>query len=272
MSSSNVASVRSGSRTENSPAEIYDALFVPALFRQWGPILAREARIESGDRVIDVACGTGVLALAALDRVGRDGSVTGLDPNTDMLGVARRKSNRVDWREGRAEQIPFPDASFDAAVSQFGLMFFEDRSAGLREMMRVLRSGGRLAVAVCGALDHSPGYAVLAALLERLFGPSVADAFRAPFVLGDPELLRSICIDAGIERPQVKHHVGTVRFDSIRSMISTERACIWTLGGLLDEEQFKRLLEEAEQELSRFATANGVVFEMPALLVTTSKV
>ena len=129
-----------GGSTSKSPAEIYDALFVPALFRQWGPIIAAEARIGRGNRVIDVACGTGVLALAALDRVSAEGRVVGLDPNADMLGVARRKSTRIDWREGRAEQIPFADGSFDAAVSQFGLMFFEDRVAGLREMMRVLET------------------------------------------------------------------------------------------------------------------------------------
>jgi ubiquinone/menaquinone biosynthesis C-methylase UbiE/uncharacterized protein (DUF1330 family) len=255
-----------------SPAEIYDALFVPALFRQWGPIVAGEARIGRGDRVIDVACGTGVLALAAYDRVGPDGEVVGLDPNPDMLRVARRKSTRIDWREGRAEQIPFPDESFDAAVSQFGLMFFEDRAAGLREMMRVIKPGGRLAVAVCDSLDESPGYAAVADLLERLFGSDVANAFRAPFVLGNAELLRSLCAKAGIERSEVKRHRGTVRFASIESLISTERACIWTLGGLLDNEQFKRLLEEAERALMPFVTeAGAVAFDMPALVITTFK-
>ena len=269
MSPSNAANV---SHAENSPAEIYDALFVPALFQQWGPIVAREAHVKRGDRVIDVACGTGVLALTALDRVGVEGSVVGLDPNTDMLGVARRKSNHIDWREGRAEHIPFPDGWFDAAVSQFGLMFFEDRSAGLHEMMRVLKPGGRLAVAVCDALDHSPGYFELAALLERLFGSGIADAFRAPFVLGDPDLLRTLLAKAGINRAQVKRHVENVRFDSIASMISTERACIWTLGGLLDQQQFRQLLDEAEKTLSRFVEANGaVVFEMPALVITASR-
>ncbi len=170
-----------------SPADIYDALFVPALFRQWGSVIAAEAGIGIGDRVIDVGCGTGVLALAALDLVGAEGKVVGLDPNPDMLGVARSKTSRIAWRAGRAEDIPFLDESFDAAVSQFALMFFEDRAKGLREMMRVLKPGGRLAVAVCGALDHSPGYAVLADLLQRLFGSAVADAFRAPFVLGNAE-------------------------------------------------------------------------------------
>jgi uncharacterized protein (DUF1330 family)/SAM-dependent methyltransferase len=258
--------------TSKSPAEIFEALFVPALFRQWGPIVAAEARIGRGDRVIDVACGTGVLALAALYRVSAEGSVVGLDPNIGMLDVARRKSTRIDWREGRAEQIPFPDASFDAAVSQFGLMFFEDREAGLREMMRVLKTGGRLAVAVCDSLDQSPGYAALANLLERLFGSDVANAFRAPFVLGNAELLRSLCAKAGMERAEVKQRHGTVRFASIESLISTERACIWTLGGLLDNGQFKRLLVEAERALVPFVTAAGAVaFDMPALVITAAK-
>jgi ubiquinone/menaquinone biosynthesis C-methylase UbiE/uncharacterized protein (DUF1330 family) len=259
-------------RTARSPAEIYDALFVPALFQQWGPVVAGEARIGRGDRVIDVACGTGVLALAALDRVGAEGAVVGLDPNADMLGVARRKSQRVDWREARAEEIPFPDGSFDAAVSQFGLMFFEDRAAGLQEMMRVVKPSGRLAVAVCDSLDHSPGYAAVADMLERLFGGGVANAFRAPFVLGDAELLRSLCAKAGVEHADVRRHYGTVRFASIESLISTERACIWTLGGLLNEDQFGRLLKDAQRALEAFVTASGEVsFDMPALIITASK-
>jgi ubiquinone/menaquinone biosynthesis C-methylase UbiE/uncharacterized protein (DUF1330 family) len=261
-----------GEGARRSPAEVYDMLFVPALFQQWGPIVAGEARIGPGDHVIDVACGTGVLALAALDRVGADGAVVGLDPNPDMLAVARRKSTRIDWRAGHAEQIPFPDGSFDAVVSQFGLMFFEDRARGLREMMRVLKPGGRSAVAVCDTLDHSPGYAALADMLERLFGSDVANAFRAPFVLGDAKVLRALCATAGIEHAEVKQRGGTVRFASIESLISTERACVWTLGGLLDDAQFKRLLHEAERVLAPFVTTNGAVtFDMPSLVVTVHK-
>jgi SAM-dependent methyltransferase len=255
-----------------SPAEVYDALFVPALFQQWGPIVAGAARIEPGDQVLDVACGTGVLALAALDRVGAEGKVTGLDPNADMLGVARRKTARIDWRDGRAEELPFPDRTFDAAVSQFGLMFFTERARGLREMMRVLKPDGRLAVAVCVSLARSPGYAALAVLLERLFGDRIADAFRAPFVLGDPEILRSLCAEAGIEDAEIRRQEGKVRFASIAALISTERACVWTLGGLLGDAQFSRLMSEAEQALQPFRQADGsVVFDMPALIITATK-
>src|SRR5262245_11549881 len=189
-----------------------------------------------------------------------------------MLDVARRNSSRIDWREGRAEHIPFPDATFDAVVSQFGLMFFEDRAAGLREMMRVLKMRGRLAVAVCDSLEQSPGYQLLAEMLEQLFGRDVANAFRAPFVLGNAELLLQLCSDAGIARAVVKRLPGTVRFDSVEALISTERACVWTLGGLLNDEQFSLLLEEAGRKLSPFVSAGkAIAFEMPALVITASK-
>jgi ubiquinone/menaquinone biosynthesis C-methylase UbiE len=255
-----------------SPAEVYDEMFVPALFQQWGPIVADAARIGFGESVLDVACGTGVLACAALERVGPQGTVTGLDRNADMLSVARRKSTRIEWWEGRAESLPFPDEKFDAVISQFGFMFFDDRPAAVREMMRVLRPNGRMAIAVCDALDHSPGYAAFANLLQRLFGDRVADAFRAPFVLGDPERLLSICAAAGIADAKVARHAGRVRFASMRSLISTERACVWTLGGMLDDTQFAELLKEAEPALKPFVGTDGAIaFEMPALILTATK-
>jgi SAM-dependent methyltransferase len=259
-------------RKAPTPAEIYEQKFVPALFHQWGAIISDLVAARPGERLLDVACGTGALACAALDRVGDQGKVVGLDPNPDMLSVARRKSAKIEWREGRAESLPFPDEGFDAVVSQFGLMFFEDRPAAFREMMRVLRPGGRLAVAVCDAVEHSPGYSAFADLLQKLFGPQVANAFRAPFVLGDPDKLMSICTAAGIANAKVARHHGLVRFASVEALVSTERACVWTLGGILDDAQFAELLREAQPALKQFVGAEGaIVFDMPALIVTADK-
>jgi ubiquinone/menaquinone biosynthesis C-methylase UbiE len=256
----------------SSPAQVYEEFFVPALFQQWGRIIADMAGVAPGQRVLDVACGTGVLACAAAERVGPGGAVTGLDLNDEMLAIARGKSARIEWKNGRAESLPFADASFDRVASQFGLMFFEDRAAGLGEMMRVLRPGGRMAVAVCDALDHSPGYAVLAELLQRLFGATVGDAFRAPFALGERKHLLLLCESAGIRDAQVARANGTVRFKSTEQLVATERACVWTLGGLLDNLQFDQLLEEAEESLQPFVTADGTVaFEMPTLVITAYK-
>ena len=111
----------------------------------------------------------------ASDRAG-PGAVVGLDVNAGMLAVATRKAPEIDWRRGRAEALPFDDESFGRVVSQFGLMFFEDRAAAIREMLRVVRRGGRVAIAVWASLAATPGYAAVAGLLERLFGEPVADA------------------------------------------------------------------------------------------------
>ena len=255
-----------------SPADVYDEQFVPALFRDWGPVLCDAASIARGQRVLDVACGTGALAVAVAARVSPGGAVVGLDANPEMLAVARRKHPDIEWHDGRAESLPFADASFDAVVSQFGLMFFDDRVAALREMQRVRRPGGSLAVAVCDAIERSPGYALLAALLERLFGKHVADAFRAPFVLGDAAGLRALCADAGIADASVGRREGIVRFASIDALVSTERACVWTLGGLLDDAQFELLRSEARGAFAPFVDDSGrVAFAMPALLIVAAR-
>jgi SAM-dependent methyltransferase len=251
-----------------SPAEIYDEQFVPALFEPFSRALADAARLRPGQRVLDVACGTGVLTCTASQRVGQAGAVVGLDINPEMLAVARRKPFAIEWVDGRAEALPFPDASFDAVVSQFGMMFFEDRVAALREMRRVLRAGGHLAVAVCDAVEHSSGYGALATLLQRLFGDRIADAFRAPFSLGDAAMLRSLCVQAELAPAQIATVAATVRFASIDALVSTERACVWTLGGLLDDAQFERLRTEAQGVLRPFVQSDGTVaFEIPALLI-----
>ncbi|HUH48646.1 MAG TPA: methyltransferase domain-containing protein [Mycoplana sp.] len=253
------------------PAEVYDTHFVPALFAPWGPVVAAEASVGPGDHVLDVACGTGALTLAAASIVGPTGSVAGLDANPEMLAVARRKGPRIEWLQGVAEALPLRDDRFDAVVSQFGLMFFEDRSRAMREMMRVLKPGGRLAVAVCDSLGNSPGYNAFAQLLDRLFGREVGDAFRAPFVLGDAVQLQDICREAGIADAKVARRNGKVRFASIDALVSTERACVWTLGGVLTDEQFARLLKESQVVLQPFVIDGGIEFDVPALIITARK-
>jgi ubiquinone/menaquinone biosynthesis C-methylase UbiE len=114
-----------------SPAEVYEEFFLPALLQQWTSRVADAAGIQSGERVLDVACGTGVLARAVAERVGPSGAVIGVDINEGMLAVARRKAPAIAWKQGRAEALPLDSESFDAVVSQFGLMFFQDRRVAL---------------------------------------------------------------------------------------------------------------------------------------------
>lgn len=261
-----------GKPDEIAPAEVYDRYFVPALFQQWSRIILPAARISTGNHILDIACGTGVLACAAALEVGEDGWAVGLDCNPEMLEIARQKPVNVHWREGHAESLPFENNSFDAVVSQFGFMFFDDKIAAIQEMQRVLKPQGKMVVAVCDALDHSPGYAVLTELLYRLFGNAVADAFRAPFSCGDKDYLYALCAEAGLRTPEIARYDGEVKFDSISALVSTERACAWTLGGCLTDEQFDTLLTAATESLAPFTDRSGrICFSMPALLIQSDK-
>jgi len=254
-----------------SAAETYDEFFVPALFGEWAPRVAEFAGLRPTMHVLDVACGSGVLALEAARAVSPAGAVVGLDLNPGMLEVARKKSPDVEWCEGAAESLPFESESFDAVVSQFGLMFFDDKEASLGEMWRVLRPGGRLVIAVWDSLENTPGYAAITQLLDRLFGDETADLLRAPYSLGNRHALEALLETALNVRANVRRVPGTARFPSIRGWMYTDVRG-WTLADKIDDTEYECLVSEAEQELREFVQADGSVeFSHPALIGSVTK-
>lgn len=251
-------------------AEVYEEFFVPALFGQWPDTLLDAASVAVGERVLDVGCGTGVLARAAAGRVGPEGHVTGIDPNPGMLKVAARSGRTIEWRAGRAEAIPFPDQSFDRVVSQFALMFVEDRRTAIGEMARVLEENGTVGIATWAAVGRSPGYAAMVELLQELFGDEAADALRAPFVLGDPATLHDL-VAGRFTDVRVREVEGDARFDSIEAWVHTDVRG-WTLADMIDDHQYRLLLDEACRSLAGFTDHEGRVrFPTPALIATARK-
>ena len=251
-------------------ASVYEEFFVPALFQQWAPVLASAAELQPGQRVLDVACGTGVLAREAARRVGA-ATVCGLDRNPAMLAVAGRVAPDIHWRPGRAEELPFEADAFDAVVSQFGLMFFDDPAAGLGEMRRVLCPGGALAVAVWARLEEAPGYAAMAELLRRLFGERVALELRVPFQLGDRDRLAAVLRAGGWPDADIATVSGVARFPSLNEWLHTDVRG-WTLADKIDDDQYARLRAEATGVLARFVRPDGSVeFAAPAHIATARR-
>jgi len=254
-------------------ARAYENLHVPALFKQWCPRMLDAAGVEAGDKVLDVACGTGILAREAAARVGSSGRVAGIDPGRGMLAVAREFAPNVEWREASAESLPYRDQSFTAVISQFGLMFFFDRSKALREMIRVLTPGGKLAVAVWDSLENSDAYPIEVEVLERLAGKAAANALRAPFVLGDKDALIALFEGSGVESVAIETVTGKARFPSIKTMVEADlRGWLPVMGVFLSNDKIQSVLEEAETALAEYVTAEGdVVFNAPAHIVTGTK-
>lgn len=251
----------------SSAAEIYESFFVPALFGQFCEPVLDHAGVGRGERVLDVGCGTGVLARAAARRVGTTGTVAAVDPNDGMLAVARRTGPAVDWRSGSAESLPFADRTFDHVVAQFAAMFFTDRAAAVGEMSRVAVSGGTVTIATWSALDRAPGYAALVALIEHELGLAAADALRAPFVLGQPDDVRRLLDPVGSD-PRFDEIAGTARFASVAEWIHTDVRG-WTLADLVDDDAEAALVERAQHDLARFVAADGsVAFPLAALIGT----
>ncbi len=208
-----------GWQVSTDAAEIYESCFVPAIFGTWASPVADAAGIEVGNRVLDVACGTGVLAREAIRRAGQKGQVVGINLNEGMLAVAARVEPKIDWRQGDAGNLPFEDANFHVVISQFALMYFPDRVAALREMWWVLVPNGRLAVAAWASIEHARGYQILVDIATRQCGREAADVLAAPFILGDKTQLAELFVDASIPETKIALHEGSIRFPSVKEFV-----------------------------------------------------
>ena len=250
-------------------AKVYEDFFLPALFQEWSPLVAEAAQIQNGHRVIDVACGTGALSITISNHVGPNGSVIGVDINEGMLNIAREKEPHIDWQKAPAELLPFEDDSFDCAVCQFGLMYFDNREEALREMMRVLRPDGSLAFVVWDKLENNPGFAARNELWVQMFGDKAGD--EIPYSLGDIEVLQNLLKASDVLDAEFNTCKGTARYPSIYDWMHTVTKG-WTQDNVIDDDQFELLLQKAERVFSRFETPEGTIaYPTSAHIVTARK-
>jgi ubiquinone/menaquinone biosynthesis C-methylase UbiE len=211
---------------QGDSAGAYEKLMVPAIFREGAEQIVAHAAIRSGERVVDVGCGTGIVARVAAEQVGANGSVVGVDINEQMLDVARAASEAsslsIDWRQGPAEDLPLPRSSFDAVLSQQAFQFFEDRSRALAEMRRVLAPGGRLVFSVLRSIEHNRTYRPVVEAFARHGGEDLGLMMQSPFPDLTAEDLRGLAQEAGFGGVTVSLKVIQARFPSIPEFLHSE--------------------------------------------------
>jgi len=251
----------------------YERLFVPALFEVWTKHLVDGAGIRAGAHVLDVACGTGVLARNALARAGANGRVVGADLAPGMLAAAREIEPRIEWTLCPAEALDVDDASFDNVVSQFGMMFFEDRQKAANEMFRALKPLGTLAIAVWRSIEHNPVYADIIAILEAQVGTAAADALRLPFSLGDADAVSGVLEGSGFADIAVDVITETATFPSARQMVEAElRGWLPLFDIFLDEDKIHEVLAASDRTLSKYVVPSGeAIFPTSAHVFTARK-
>lgn len=189
-------------------AQNYERYFVRTIGAPLAEDLVELTALSRGERVLDLACGTGVVARRALERLGNTGSVVGVDINEGMLAVARVAAPGCEWHEASAEELPFPDETFDVALCQLGLQFFSDKPRAMRELRRVLVPGGRVFVNVPGPTRGL--FAELEDALARHLGPESAGFVRAVFSLQTTELQDVLC-GAGFDQVKARSDIVTLR-------------------------------------------------------------
>lgn len=245
------------------PPVNYERYFVPAIGAPLAHDLIELAELRPGERVVDVACGTGVVTRLAAERVG-DATVAGVDISPGVLAVARQAAGdaAIEWHEGSAESLPLADRSFDVALCQMGLQFVHDRPAALRELHRVLAPGGRAVLNVPGPTP--PALAVLEELLRRHLGPEAAGFVATVFSLHDPGELRALLEEAGFAEVQARSegrtlHLGPPQDFVWQYLSSTPVAAA---AGALDPQEHAELQREFAAGCESFVEDDELVVEV----------
>jgi ubiquinone/menaquinone biosynthesis C-methylase UbiE len=249
-----------------SSAAVFERHLVPAMLGPLAAALADRLPLRAGERVLDVACGTGALSRIAAGKVGPGGRVIGLDLNGDMLVVGNSlpppPGAPVAWLRGSAQTLPARSGAFHAVFCSQGLQYFPDAPEALREMRRVLAPGGRLALSVVRPIRLNPVHDWLTDALERLVSAEAADMMRAGFSFGDAEELRAAIAGAGFEKIEIHPDNVRVRFPSIGEYVQ------WQIGGSplavpvaeADESARAALYQEATKALQPYLGEENLTF------------
>jgi ubiquinone/menaquinone biosynthesis C-methylase UbiE len=255
---------------EGNAAELYQRYLVPAITTKWAEDLVARARLGAGDMVLDIACGTGVVARLAAKHAA-PGQVTGLDLNAGMLAVARTLENEgppISWMEGSALDLPFPPESFDVVLCQLGLQFFPDQLRALHEMRRVLRERGRAALSVFSPIERTPGANAFVRALDEVLGSDASRIKRGEHSFANPAQLEKLLRDAGFGAIDVVTVQQTIVFPSVLDYVRIQFVATPLASLLKDKVESERqaIISSVASKVGTFSTTtmlSGGKFTFP---------
>jgi len=254
-------------------AAIYERFLVGPLFQPWAQVLVARIAPAPGERVLDVACGTGIVARTVRARLGPAASIVGVDLSKAMLAAARQAAPDIDWREGNATSLPLAAGEqFDVAFCQQGLQFVPDRPAAARELRRALVEGGRVAVATWRSDEEIPMSRQLRAIAERHVGAIIDQ--RHGFAEAEP--LAALLTEAGFRDVAVQTVADTTRFDDGPLFARLNTMALMGMSpaakAMSEEDRAQvaaRIVEDCVQQvLPRYADGTGIAFANSANLAT----
>ena len=260
MSASTTPTSPSFSSYGGTAPENYERYFVPAIGRPLAEDLVARAGIAAGERVADVACGTGIVARLAAEQVAPDGTVSAVDMNPGMLAVAQQAvpaDAPIAWHEADAAALPLDDASHDVVLCQLGLQFFPDKTAALRDAHRVLRTGGRVLLNVPGPEPEL--FSTLARALARHVSEQAAGFVHVVFSLHEPNELRRLLSDAGFSSPEATSSDITLRLPEPTAFLwqYIHATPLVSAIAALDDAQRAALEHDVVSEWQRHTTSAG---------------
>ena len=252
-----------GWQLEGNAPLAYDTHIVDVFLQDYSRRLVEVAAIKPGDRVLDVACGTGVVTRLAANKIGSAGQVVGFDLNAGMLARARASGETaaaIEWRLGNATDMPFTDAAFDCVLCQHGLQFIPNKAAAVSEMHRVLADRGRTVISVWRSIEHCPWQAAIADAVERNVGSEQAAQIRSAFSFGDADQLQQLIVAAGFRGVEIRVERETIRHasmaDYVPGYISATPVAAAVAG--LDKEAQAKFTTDVRDALAAYRVGDGL--------------
>ena len=255
-------------------AEIYERQLVGPLFRPFAEDLVARLTPGGHDRLIDVACGTGIVARVARERMGPAARIVGVDASPLMLAVARGVDSTIDWREGNAMSLPVADGErFSLLTCHQGLQFFPDKTAAAREMRRVLQPGGRVAIGTWRPIEESALFRELHSIAQQQLGP-IVDARHS---FGDDRAIVRLLADAGFHKLQVEtitHDIRMPDATTFARMNATALSSMSEKGKAMSDEArqqtIERIVSDSAATVAKYTKGGAAVFALSTNLATAS--